>query len=212
MSAKVVIYGSTLDNNLKVFEDNYIMIKNNLRQLLFDYKAPTAKQNAIRMEMLQVLKEEKCFESTFCNPGHFTSSAFVLSPDEKSVALIFHPFLQIWIQPGGHIESTDQSIQNAAHREIEEEIAIENVVSVGWCTDVLDLDIHQVPANSRKNLPPHKHFDVRFIFKSLSWDLAARNEIKDAKWVRLRLIQSIETDASVCNSIKRILELQQHVE
>ena len=188
------------------------MMKNNLQQLLFQYHAPTGKQQAIRMAMLQILEKEKCFESTFCNPGHFTSSAFVLSPDEQSVALIFHPFFQLWIQPGGHLEATDQSIQNAALREIEEEIAIENVASVDWCPAILDLDIHQVPANSRKSQPPHKHFDVRFIYKALSWDLRARNEIKDAKWVRLNVISSIETDDSVCNAIKRILELQQRLE
>ena len=91
--------------------------------------------------------------------AHFTASAFIFSPRGEVLAL-FHRKLKRWLQPGGHIESDDQSALNAALREATEESALVNLQLI---TKVpIDLDIHLIPA--RLSEPEHEHFDIRFAF------------------------------------------------
>ena len=30
---------------------------------------------------------------------------------------------------------------------------------------IFDVDVHDIPFNAKKNEPPHKHFDVRYLFR-----------------------------------------------
>ena len=55
------------------------------------------------------------------DPGHFTASAFVLSPDGGSIVMIRHRRLDRWLQPGGHVEAHDRDVKEAARREAIEE-------------------------------------------------------------------------------------------
>ncbi|HAN31188.1 MAG TPA: hypothetical protein DCQ06_06275 [Myxococcales bacterium] len=52
----------------------------------------------------------------YWDPGHFTASAFVVSPDRSSLLLIKHKKLGRWLQPGGHIEAEDTTVESAARR------------------------------------------------------------------------------------------------
>ena len=52
------------------------------------------------------------------DPGHFTASAFVLAPDRRAILEVHHAKLGRWLQPGGHVESADDSLVSAAHREV----------------------------------------------------------------------------------------------
>ena len=45
------------------------------------------------------------------DPGHFTASAFVVSPDGTKVLLVEHARLGRWLQPGGHIEADDRTVE-----------------------------------------------------------------------------------------------------
>jgi ADP-ribose pyrophosphatase YjhB (NUDIX family) len=179
-----------------------------LQELLLEYE-PQSEEEEIHLKKMQTVVDNKnCLFSHFFSPGHFTSSAFVLSPDEQSIALIFHPLFQLWIQPGGHLDDTDRSIREAAIREVMEEISLKSVCTVEWSPSILDLDIHQVPFNPYKKQPPHEHYDVRFLFRAPTWEISPANEIKQVQWVQLKDIHTVQTDASVRNGVKRILERQ----
>jgi len=57
-------------------------------------------------------------------PAHLTASAAVLAPDGRSTCLVFHHKMRLWVQPGGHLESTDTSAAGAAAREVREETGL----------------------------------------------------------------------------------------
>ena len=88
----------------------------------------------------------------------------MLSPDRRDLVLIHHKKLGIWVQPGGHVEPSDEDLLGAARREVLEEVGLsdlEPLPSPGG-SPLFDVDIHAIPA--RKADPAHEHFDVRFAF------------------------------------------------
>jgi len=124
-------------------------------------------------------------------PGHFTASGFVISPDGSSLLLIHHRRLDRWLQPGGHIDLEDASPIAAAIREVEEETGVETAP----ITDsLIDLDIHPIPP--RPPEPKHEHFDLRFALRALDDRLVADDEVYDARWVPWAEIGSYDVDQS----------------
>lgn len=141
-------------------------------------------------------------------PGHFTASAFVLSPDATALLLIFHRRLGHWLQPGGHLEAGDASVVAAARREVREEsglVALDDLaIGVGGagaeaeCPGdgaLLDLDVHPIPAHAAE--PAHEHFDVRVLLRARSAALAPGVEVGGACWVPLAEMAAAMTDESV---------------
>ncbi len=133
-------------------------------------------------------------------PGHFTASAFVLSPDEEALLLIFHRRLERWLQPGGHFDFGDGDVAAAARREVLEETGIA-AYEVGGGRgargrgELLDLDIHFIPAQGDE--PAHEHFDVRVLMRAQSVELRAGLDVHDARWVPLTAVAGVMTDESV---------------
>jgi 8-oxo-dGTP pyrophosphatase MutT (NUDIX family) len=135
-------------------------------------------------------------------PGHFTASAFVLSPDRGSVLLILHAKLGFWMQPGGHVEPSDASLEAAARREVQEETGLADLVR--WPPGgpaLLDVDIHRIPA--RRDEPSHEHFDLRWLFWSPGATLTGSAEVRGARWVPLPEVATVRSDASVLRAIGR---------
>ena len=51
-------------------------------------------------------------------PGHITASSLVLDADGSHVLLTLHPRVGRWIQLGGHCEPGDDTVVDAALREV----------------------------------------------------------------------------------------------
>ena len=141
------------------------------------------------------------------DPGHFTSSALVVSEDGLDVLLIHHAHFGLWIQPGGHVDPTDASPLEAALRELEEEtsLARTQVTSLG----LLDVDVHDVP-DGIKGQSAHKHFDLRFAFRAHTRAVRARSDAKRAAWFpRAHVLQAgaVQTDDSVRAAVRRLARL-----
>ncbi|MBA3843766.1 MAG: NUDIX domain-containing protein [Actinobacteria bacterium] len=92
--------------------------------------------------------------------AHFTASAFVVDPSGERVCLVAHAKLGRLLQPGGHIEHTDLSLEAAALREAQEETALE-LSFHSLAPRPFDLDVHEIP--DRPGEPRHWHLDVRYL-------------------------------------------------
>jgi len=131
-------------------------------------------------------------------PGHFTASAFLLSPDGAQLLLVFHGKLHRWLQPGGHIDPADETVWAAARREVAEEVG----VALQDDGSLLDVDVHAIPALG--GAPAHEHFDVRFLFRTPTLAHTAGSDARDSRWFPLEEINALSSDASVLRAVEKI--------
>ena len=144
---------------------------------------------------------EAPFSPEQLNPGHFTASAFVLSPGSEALLMIYHARLARWLQPGGHVDPGDPDLVETARRECGEEVGRTDLVLDR--EGVFDVDIHTIPETAKRS--QHEHFDVRFLFRSPTREIRAGSDALDAKWIPLQAIAACESDASVMRAVGKLL-------
>lgn len=171
-----------------------------LRILLGAYRGWDAREAAFLDEMRTLAAASDALSRTHYAPGHFTASAFVLSPRRDALLLIFHGKLQRWLQPGGHVDPNDRDLVSAALREAREEVGIEQLELAQAAP--LDVDVHEIPA--RKGEPAHKHYDVRFLFVAPSLAFRAGSDANAARWFALDQIDAQASDESVLRAVRKL--------
>jgi len=137
------------------------------------------------------------FSRDLFSPGHFTVGAYALN--EGAVMMVHHRRLGIWIEPGGHIDPTDATLEEAAARELEEETGIPVDDAVGG---VFDIDVHPIPA--AKGEPPHHHFNVSYRFEAAATKVVVADEVLDARWIPLHEVELHTNDAAVLRAIGKL--------
>lgn len=133
-------------------------------------------------------------------PGHFTASAFVLSPEQDALLMVHHTKLGRWLQPGGHLESYDGGVEAAARREVLEETGLEDLVLVQ--AGLLDLDIHLIPTRAEE--PAHLHHDLRLLFVAPHRGVAAGAGVDAVRFFLFEELEAVATDASLRRAIAKI--------
>jgi 8-oxo-dGTP pyrophosphatase MutT (NUDIX family) len=170
------------------------------REALSGYAPSDPQELVYRARMLELLASPGAFQSTHFLPGHFTASAFVLSPERDALLLILHKKLGLWLQPGGHVEPSDVTLAAAARREVAEEVGAD--LEPALRDSLFDIDIHTIPAFRDK--PAHEHFDVRYCFQARSRLFTASDEVVRAQWVSLAQLADVTSDPSVLRAALKL--------
>ena len=132
--------------------------------------------------------------------GHVTGSALVLSPDGQAAALVHHAKLNRWLQPGGHCDGLPDAAATAL-REAEEETGLTGLSLLR--PEVLDIDIHEIPARGAD--PAHLHYDIRFLLQAATTRLRVSEESHAVAWVPLTDLERHTTAPSVLRLRDRVL-------
>lgn len=137
--------------------------------------------------------------------GHITASAFVYQPNLQSLLLIHHITLNRWLQPGGHVELTDDNLLAAALREVEEETGI----STTMCTPypyLFDIDSHPIPPNDKKGEPAHYHHDFRYLlfYNDTPGEMIIQADVSGCAWRKTSELLETHLFEREINKIKNI--------
>jgi 8-oxo-dGTP pyrophosphatase MutT (NUDIX family) len=151
--------------------------------LLRQHSTKFEEEKTFLTQTIDFVERNEHFWQRRTQEGHLTGSAWVLSADGGLVLLLHHTKLDRWLQPGGHVDETDDSMAETARREAIEECGIRELALSSLA--IFDLDVHEIP--SRGNEPAHLHFDLRFLFSVPEAAEIQRNllETKAITWVRI---------------------------
>ena len=121
-------------------------------------------------------------------PAHITASGIAI--EHSRILLIHHPYLNKWLQPGGHLD-LDEEPASAAIREVHEETGVLGQLH-SWHTEnnfPIDIDVHYIPENVRKAELEHTHIDFRYLLTKEYQQLPG--ELK-ASWLE---VDQVEEDS-----------------
>ena len=148
---------------------------------------------------------DKAFSRHHFKPGHITASGFIVNKVATKMLLVQHTKLNLWLQPGGHLDEGETTYA-ACLREVSEETFLKDVVSDGL---LFDIDIHLIPTN--KGLPPRFHFDIRYLLyvdEALPVDIS--EESLAIQWVRLEDVQKFNNSDSMLRPVQKIEKWRQN--
>jgi 8-oxo-dGTP pyrophosphatase MutT (NUDIX family) len=131
-----------------------------LVRLLEIHVSSDDREEADRCAMLRLAQDLADPLSRSEPSAHFTASAFVVDATGGRTCLVQHVKLGRLLQPGGHVEVSDISLEAAALREAYEETALQVELHPD-APRPFDLDIHEIP--ERPGEPAHFHLDVRYL-------------------------------------------------
>ena len=108
---------------------------------------------------------ERAYHRDCFDPGHITSSAWIVSRESGAFLLNHHRKLSRWLQLGGHTDG-ETDVLASALREAEEESGLrgfEALPGEARPPEILDVDVHEIPAFGSE--PAHEHHDIRFLLQ-----------------------------------------------
>ena len=141
---------------------------------------------------------------------HFTATTYLFSSYNQTTLLLFHPKIQKWVPPGGHVEA-NETPPEAARREVLEETGLnmefihqENVWVHRWNACSFERPylclLENIPAH--QNTPAHQHMDFIYLARPTGGTLIESPWIR---WLSLEDILLFESDKEIFEETKQVL-------
>lgn len=192
-----------------------------LAVLLDDYlEVFPEERDALSILLGQVEKSDPMIDSRKNMTGHLTASGVLLNAKRDSALLIYHNFLEIWLQPGGHMDQGEHPTRGAI-REFVEETGIAQVKLNRWHKInpiPIDVDTHAIPPNPSKLEGEHYHHDFQYLLEIkaknkkeagqiLSVLKLDESEVSGYKWVPLNELRDGDYDPRLRRVARKLQEL-----
>ena len=147
----------------------------------YENRHPDERGTLDRIRALLATRED-AFHRTCFEPGHITSSAWIVSRESGAALFTHHRKLERWLQLGGHADG-ETDVLASALREAEEESGLAGFRALPEAggPEILDVDVHEIPA--RKDEPAHEHHDIRFLLE-VSDDQEIVRQVRESKEIR----------------------------
>jgi len=188
------------------------MNKQVVLDLLQNYQTSFNEEIEFQKQIIDFLTQNDDFALRSNLIGQLTGSAWIVNKERTKVLLIHHKKLNKWLQIGGHIEDTDQNIEETILREIEEESGISNLKLLSLGSNLIyDIDIHTIP--QKNEIAKHLHFDIRLLVEADENEklIPQNEEILAIKWYSLNEIEKLtESNPSVKRMIDKMNLGQTH--
>jgi 8-oxo-dGTP pyrophosphatase MutT (NUDIX family) len=167
--------------------------------VLEGWSAPDDRQDRLRRQYVDLLRQRPYGLDRTCRPDHLTASTLVVSADGGSVLLTLHAKADRWFQLGGHVEADDTTLAGAALREASEESGIG---ALELDPVPVHLDAHEVPFCGGVGA---RHLDVRFLAVAPEGARhAVSEESTDVRWWPVDALPSDEP------SLRELVDLGLH--
>ncbi len=116
------------------------------------------------------------------------------------VLMTHHRQLDLWLQLGGHAEGRGDLL-DVALAEAQEESGLSQFKVLS--KEIFDLDIHRIPEHN--GLPPHLHFDVRFILETKhgAEDIIVSDESHDVAWIHKNDVLNKNPEESMVRMLEK---------
>ncbi|MEV4738173.1 MULTISPECIES: NUDIX hydrolase [unclassified Microbacterium] len=149
-----------------------------VRRLIAGFPVVSDHDRAVQADFASFFADDDGPVARDDGPHHATASAFVFDPSLTRILLVFHGKGRFWVQPGGHLESDDRSIADAALRELAEETGVAPAALEE--PYVYDLDHHALSAAFGRCA---SHLDIG-VALTLAADaaLVVSEESEDVRW------------------------------
>lgn len=139
----------------------------------------------------------------------FTSSVYIL--ENHKVLLLFHPKLQKWLPPGGHLEPNETPAE-CAHREVFEETGLqieflsqEKIDINFWNAKNIETPyltlLENIPAY--KDQPAHQHIDFVFIARPIA--NCQFTSPFPCRWFSIQDLSSLEAEEQIFEETLKVL-------
>lgn len=146
-------------------------------RVMAGWRPPAPGQESLRQAYISYLTAMPDAMERSCAPGHLTASAVVVDRSRGATLLTLHPRIGRWVQLGGHCESGDGTLREAAAREAREESGIDGLEVAEW---PLQLDVHPLTCSGGV---PTRHLDVRYLVLAPDGaDAVISEESDDLRW------------------------------
>ncbi len=173
---------------------------NDLLAQLKTYIAFDAREEKYRLDTISFIESHRThWWQRATHEGHVTAAAWVLNAEHTHALLLHHAKLNRWLQPGGHLDDTDESPAHGALREAIEESGIASLSLMS--STLFDVDVHAIP--ERKNEPTHLHYDMRYLIVAKDTSVVISDESLGAQWMSISEIVVSHRDESITRLAKK---------
>lgn len=142
--------------------------------------------------------------------AHFTSSAWVVSPDFKKVLMVYHNIYNSWSWMGGHADG-ESDLLKVAIKEVKEESGLKHIEVLS--SDIFSLEVLCVDGHEKKGkyIPSHLHLNVTYLLMAEECDelVIKPDENSGVEWIGIDEIDKRVTEEWMKKRI--YLKLQQKI-